>query len=194
MDPEQAKILADKASETIRGVKNFNKVHVANADMNYLQIGMSATDLKVIESGVLTDRQLCNAYSCPSVLFNDPSNSTYNNYITALKTLYTDAVLPVCNKLLADNNKDWLGQWSLKDNKRYSWQLDTSGIEALQSDQKVEAEKDKSVMEGVNIIMAMPITDEGKQSLLIDTYGYSEDAAKVIAKTVIPKTNTGGND
>lgn len=185
LTPEQAKILADKASEKIRGTRNFNKVHVSNSDMNYLQIGMSATDLKVIESGVLTDRQLCNAYSCPSVLFNDPANSTYNNYITALKTLYTDAVLPVCNKVLADNNKDWLSQWSAKDKKRYSWQLDTSGIEALQSDQKEEAEKDKSIMEGVSIIMAMPISDEGKQSLLIDTYGYSEERAKVIATTNI---------
>ena len=149
--------------------------------MGYTQIGMSSTDLKIIESGVLTDRQLCNAYSCPSVLFNDPSNSTYNNYTTALKTLYTDAVIPVCNKILADNNKDWLSQWSLRDNKKYSWQLDTSSVEALQADQKIEAEKDKIRMDGVNVILNMPISAEAKANLLQSEYGYNvEDATALI--------------
>lgn len=181
MTPEAAKTLSAKANENIRGVKNFNKVHVSNTDMGYTQIGMSATDLKIIESGVLTDRQLCNAYSCPSVLFNDPSNSTYNNYTTALKTLYTDAVIPVCNKILADNNKDWLSQWSLRDNKKYSWQLDTSSVEALQADQKIEAEKDKIRMDGVNVILNMPISAEAKANLLQSEYGYNvEDATALI--------------
>jgi len=185
MDGPEAKILADKANENIRGLKNFNKIHVVGTEMSYLQMGMSATDLKVIESGVLTDRQLCNAFSCPSVLFNDPANSSYNNYSTALKSLYTDAVIPVNNKILASANDGWLKGWSERDNKRYSWQMDTSGIEALQADQKEEADKDKSAMEGVSIIMLMPISDEGKKELLMTTYGYSEEKATIISRTNI---------
>ena len=180
MKQEEAKLLSDKANEKLRGIKNFNKIHVTNTEMSYQQIGMSATDLKVIESGVLTDRQLCNAYSVSSRLFNDPANSTFNNVTSAEKSMYTNAIIPVLNKILQDNNFSWLGQWSLRDGKRYAQILDTSGIEALQSDQKVEAEKDKIRMDGVNVILTMTISNEAKAGLLQSEYGYSEDDANAI--------------
>jgi len=143
-------------------------------------MGMNAADLKLIESGVLTDRQLCNAFSTPSVLFNDPANSTYNNYTTALKSFYTDAVLPVSNKVLSDLNETLLKQYSERDNAEYSWQLDTSGVEALQADQKEEAEKDKIQTETLNTLMATPITDEAKQLILVTRHGYTEDEARTV--------------
>lgn len=184
LKPEEAQALSDRANEKIQGVKNFNKIHISNTDMDYLQIGMSATDLKVIESGVLTDRQLCNAYGVSSRLFNDPANSTFNNVKEAEKALYTNAVIPDLNKILADVNNKWLKQWSLRDNKRYKWMLDTSGVEALQSDQKTEAEKDKIRMDGVNVVLNMSITSEAKAGLLQTEYGYSEDEANnIVAPT-----------
>ncbi len=193
MDEKEARLLSDKANEKLRGIKNFNKIHVTNTEMDYVQIGMSATDLKVIESGVLTDRQLCNAYSVSSRLFNDPANSTFNNVREATKSLYTEATIPVLNKLLEDINFGWLGMWSLRDNKRYKIQLDTSGIEVLQDDQKIEAEKDKIRMEGVNVILTMTISSEAKSGLLQSEYGYSEeDANKIVAPfgTVNPTLET----
>lgn len=179
----EAKILSDRANEKIRGIKNFAKVHVSNTEMDYLQIGMNANDLKVIESGVLTDRQLCNAYGVSSRLFNDPANSTFNNMKEANKSLYTEATIPACNKLLEDINFGWLGQWSLRDGKRYKWVLDTSSIEALQADQAEEATKDKTVLEGINIVVNMPISDEGKKELLVNTYGLSEEMASTVVNT-----------
>jgi HK97 family phage portal protein len=184
MKEEEAKLLSDKANEKLRGLKNFNKIHVTNTEMSYEQIGMSATDLKVIESGVLTDRQLCNAYSVSSRLFNDPANSTFNNVKEATKSLYTEATIPTLNKILEDLNFSWLGMWSLRDNKRYSVSLDISGIEALQDDQKVEAEKDKIRMEGVNVILTMTISSEAKAGLLQSEYGYSEEEAQNIVAPV----------
>ena len=183
LDHDEAKIMKRAVNEKISGIKNFNSIHATSASVNYLNMGMNATDLKIIESGVLTDRQLCNAFSCPSVLFNDPANSTYNNYTTALKSLYTDAVLPVNNKILQDINNNWLAQYSLRDNKRYRIIQDTSSIEALQADQKEEAEKDKANMEGVNTILEMPTTDAAKSRLLQITYGYTEQIANEIAQT-----------
>lgn len=184
MDVKQAQILSDKANEKIRGIKNFNKVHVSNTDMGYTQIGMSATDLKIIESGVLTDRQLCNAYSVSSRLFNDPANSTFNNVTAAEKSMYTNAIIPVLNKILADVNNVWLSQWSKRDNKKYSWGLDVSSVEALQADQKTEAEKDKIRMDGVNVILNMQTTSEAKKVLLIEEYDYSEDTAQALVSPV----------
>jgi len=183
LNNEEANRIKNSVNEKIRGIENFNSIHVTGTDVNYLNMGMNATDLKIIESGVLTDRQLCNAFSVPSVLFNDPANSTYNNYTTALKSLYTDAVLPVNNKILQDINNGWLAQYSLRDNKRYRIIQDTSSIEALQADQKEEADKDKANMEGVNTVLNMPITDEAKSRLLQITYGYTEEIANEIAQT-----------
>jgi hypothetical protein len=121
------------------------------------------------------------------VLFNDPANSTYNNYTTALKSLYTDAVLPVNNKILQDINNGWLAQYSLRDNKRYRIIQDTSSIEALQADQKEEADKDKANMEGVNVILNSNTSPEGKSLLLQKNYGYDKDEADLIAQ---PNTTT----
>lgn len=189
MTPAQAEILSDKANEKIRGIENFNKVHVSNTEMSYTQIGMSATDLKIIESGVLTDRQLCNAFKVSSRLFNDPANSTFNNVTAAEKSMYTKAVIPTLNKILSDANDVWLKQWSIRDNKRYSWELDTSSIEALQADQKTEAEKDKIRMQGVNVVLNMVISSEAKANLLENEYGFSQEDAQALVAPV-GATNT----
>ena len=186
---EEALRMKNSVNKKIRGVENFNSVHVTGVDVNYLNMGMNAADLKLIESGVLTDRQLCNAFSVPSVLFNDPANSTYNNYTTALKSLYTDAVIPANNKILASINSEWLRQYSLRDGRVYKLVQDTSGVEALQADQKEEAEKDKANMEGVNTILNSNTTQEGKSLLLQKTYGFDKEEADLIAQT-----NTTGNE
>jgi len=47
---------------------------------------------------------------------------------------------------------------------------DFSEVEALQSDKKTEAEKDKIVLDGVNVIIGMPINDEAKGILMKETY------------------------
>lgn len=182
---EEANRMKASTNKKIQGIDNFNSIHVTGSDVAYLNMGMNATDLKIIESGVLTDRQLCNAYSAPSVLFNDPANSSYNNYKTATGALYTDAVIPVNDKILGDINGGWLSQYSLRDKKKYKLIQDTSGIEALQTNQKEEAEKDKSNMDGVNTILAMPTTQEAKSKLLQITYGYTEEVANLLSVTNI---------
>jgi hypothetical protein len=63
---------------------------------------------------------------------------------------------------------------------------DFDGIEALQTDKKQEAEKDKIVLDGVSVIMNMPISSEAKSLLLIDSYGFTdEDAAIIVAPNQI---------
>ncbi len=184
-DPNIAKQLKNALNGAISGIDKTGSVHITGADLEYLSMGMSAGDLKLIESGVLTDRQLCNAFSVKSNLFNDVAASTESNVKEATKSFYSDAVIPTANKILSDINNKWLKQHSLKDNKRYKLILDTSNVEALQGDQKIEADKDKITMEGVNIVLNMPISNEGKEKLLIDTYGYSEELARVISNTII---------
>ena len=190
LKPEEQDALSERVNQRIKGLKNFAGITVSQTDMSYLQIGMTADQLKVIESGVLTDRQLCNAFGVSSRLFNDPANSTFNNVQQAEKSMYTNTVIPTCNKLLDDINRFWLSQWSLRDNKNYQLVLDTSSIEVLQADQKLEAEKDKIELEGVQIIINLPISEEGKKELLKTTYGMSDE----LVDSVVDGSNTTNNE
>ena len=180
---DQAQNIADAK---LRGTSKFNKVMVSNSKMNYLQIGMSATDLKIIESGVLTDRQLCNAYSFPSVLLNDPANTSYNNQRTALESLYRLATIPVVHKILQDVNSQFIIQWSKRDKAKYELCMDTSGIEALQPDQIIEAQKDKTVSDAIIAVLIAPITQESKIQTLVYAHGIDEDKAKLIVGNALP--------
>ena len=68
-------------------------------------------------------------------------------------------------------------------NAKFKISLDTSKIESLQQDKKKEAEKDKIKMEGVNVVLNMPISQNGKKDLLVNEYGYSEILAESITTT-----------
>ncbi|MCK5224541.1 hypothetical protein KAR04_07205, partial [Candidatus Calescamantes bacterium] len=68
---------------------------------------------------------------------------------------------------------------------------DFSEIEALQADQKMEAEKDKTVLEGMQIVLSMPIDQESKIKLLQETYDISEELAQSIVITETPNENEG---
>ena len=57
---------------------------------------------------------------------------------------------------------------------------DYSQIEALQKDKKTEAEKDKIKMEGINVVLNMPISNEGKAELLRVDYEYTEEQIQMI--------------
>ncbi len=35
-------------------------------------------------------------------------------------------------------------------------------------------------MDGVNVVLNMPITPEGKQKLLMDNYGFDDESARII--------------
>jgi HK97 family phage portal protein len=180
MDPDELGTLTEKLNQDTSGVKNFNRIHATTNTLSYQQIGLNANDLKIIESGVLTDRQLCNAYGVSSRLFNDPANSTFNNVKEANKAMYQNAVLPTLNKIIEDLNRFWLAQYSMRDGVNYQLQVDTSSVEALQADQKTEAEKDKIRMEGVDKVFNMPISSQAKTKLLVDEYGYTEETAALL--------------
>jgi HK97 family phage portal protein len=186
MTPEERLLAQSIADSKLSGLSKFNKVMVSNSKMNYLQIGMSATDLKIIESGVLTDRQLANAYGFPSVLLNDPANTSYNNQQTAYKALYTRATIPVVNKVLDDLNNVWLKQWSKRDKVVYELELDTTNIEALQGDLIVDAQKDKVVSDAIVAVLSAPISQESKIQTLIYTHQIDPDVAKLIVGNPIP--------
>lgn len=144
-------------------------------------MAMSATDLAIIEQNILPLRALCNVLGYDSSLFNDPANKTYNNRLEAEKSMYTNVIMPLADKFDAQDTR-FIALNHYPDGSRRI-RHDFSEVEALQKDKKTEAEKDKIVMEGVNIVLNMPISDEAKQSILISEYDFNEDMAALMITT-----------
>jgi HK97 family phage portal protein len=192
LSPDQAKEVKRQTNNMISGVDKVNSVQVTSASLKYLPMGMSAADLKLIESGVLTDRQLCNIWNVDSKLFNDPSSSTFNNLQTATKGMYNNAILPSLAKIVDDYNHTIVKGINQAENTDYEVRIDIKSIEALQSDQKAEADKDKVVLDGYNVVVNMPISDEGKVKILVDTYGISEELATTIVVPEVDETAIAG--
>jgi HK97 family phage portal protein len=84
--------------DNISGADKFNKVHVSTTDLDYISLGMSPTDLKLLEGIVADIRIISNIYHLPSILVGDSENSTYNNYATAVEVGYEDVYLPLDRK------------------------------------------------------------------------------------------------
>jgi len=171
----------DKALKTkIGGGENYGSIKVTSGDFDFIKFAMSPSDLKILESGIVKLRDLCSIYGVKSRMFNDPQGASFNNAKQDTKDFYVNGVMPPLNNDLDHFNKFYVGGWNDRDNANYKVSADVSSIEALQEDKKLEAEKDKIVMDGVNIILNMPIGPEGKQRLLIDNYGFDEETAIII--------------
>ena len=89
--------------------------------------------------------------------------------------MYTNAIIPIAEKIAAKHTnfiaKNHFPDGSVRMRK------DFSKIPALQNDLKDEATKDKLVMDGVAVVLNMPITSEAKNTLLVTEYGFSQDIA-----------------
>jgi phage portal protein BeeE len=180
MGETEAKEVKKSLNGIISGIDKINSVAITSATLKYHAMGMSTSDLKLIESVVLTDRQLCNAYNVDSVLFNDQESSTRDNKNIAEKGLYLNAILPRLNKIVDRFNQDISKGINREENTNYEVRVDIRDIEALQKDQKVEAEKNRINALGIKDVLASSTDVKGKVEILMTIYRYDEDRAKLI--------------
>mgnify|MGYP003633468745 CR=1 FL=1 len=103
---EHASALRDKYKSMYSGVNNAGEIMVTNHDFKWLEMGLPAADLALIEQYNLSIKDLASVYKTPSILLNDTQASTFNNYREAKKYLYLQAVFP---KLIAI--RDELNRW-----------------------------------------------------------------------------------
>lgn len=137
---------ADKNSLEI-GMKNMlggahraNGVHVTPSPVQVNQLNASSTDMQMIDSQVQLLRDLCNLLFVPSVLFNDPTNSTYDNYNTAVKTFYTDVVIPHTQTFVDGFYRKYVKPFEV-DGKKYAFKIVKHDIDALKPTEKEKSEK-----------------------------------------------------
>ena len=106
LTPTQAQQLQDAFRRNFSGSENANRVMITGKRFSWVNFGLSSADLQLIESHKATQSDLCNLYGIPVVLLNNLAHSTYDNYRTARKVLFTNAVIPELNKI-----KDELNRW-----------------------------------------------------------------------------------
>tara|TARA_R110002020_G_C16321697_1_gene774872 strand:- start:17062 stop:18321 length:1260 start_codon:yes stop_codon:yes gene_type:complete len=177
LDSDEAKEIQNAIDKKIAGANKFGKIITTNASVEYIQMGMSPTDLQLIESGVVKLRQLCNLYGVDSSLFNDPANKTYNNRKEATKSLYTEAVIPSLQKIVWGLNEFVVPAYNKKYNTEFKIAIDKSHIPHLYEDTKLKAEADYKVAEGYVKILESQMTQDQKIKSLMMSYHITEDEA-----------------
>lgn len=138
MSPEEADKVQSAWNRDTAGTGNFGKIKVTNKDLNYIQMAMTPSDLQLVESGVVNLRAICNVFGLDSSLFNDPANKTYNNANEAQKALYTNAIIPLSDKI-AEHLTRFIAANHFPD-KKVRIRQDFSQIPILQENLKEKAD------------------------------------------------------
>jgi HK97 family phage portal protein len=176
----------------IGGSSKANGVITTGAQVKYQAIGMSPSDLKMIESGDIKLRSLCRLYGLDSKLFGDSKASTYNNVTEVNKQLYTDAVIPENERLISDYMRFIVPAFN-NGRQEYVIKQDITGIEPLQADQKQEAEKNKIIADTITGILSSPISDESKYATLLNVSGLNEEEVEQLLPQVEETAGTGAD-
>jgi HK97 family phage portal protein len=76
LTPENSKELEKLYKSRYGGGAKFGSPMFTNASLEFIKMGMSSEDLKLMDQGIISLRAICNPYNVSSVLFNDPAAST----------------------------------------------------------------------------------------------------------------------
>ena len=126
----QARQLKEKFKKQYQGSNNAGDVIITPKKLSWVNFGLNAADLSLIEQYNTTIKDLCNIYNVPAVLLNNVESATYNNIKEARKMLYTNAVIPELYKIRDELNR-WLAP---KFGDKLFIDFDTSVIPELQEE------------------------------------------------------------
>ena len=164
LNETQARQLKDKFRQQYQGSNNAGDVIITPKKLSWVNFGLNASDLSLIEQYNASIKDLCNVFSVPVVLLNNTESSTYNNVVEAKKSLYQNAVIPELNKI-----KDELNRWLVPAyGEKLYIDFDYTNISELQE------EMDKVVDQ---MSKAWWITPNEKRQAM--TYGVDSDNEKM---------------
>ena len=103
----QARQLKDRFKKQYQGSKNAGDVVITPKKLSWINFGLSASDLNLIEQYNATIKDLCNIYSVPVQLLNNTDHQSYNNQKEAKKSLYVNSIIPQLIKIREELNR-WL--------------------------------------------------------------------------------------
>lgn len=144
------------------GADKFNKVEVVEQAVDFTQLGMNATDMKVIEMQLPHVRSVCRALNLPSQMFGDYQSNTYSNYKEANKAFQTNAVIPNVEHFINQFEKDLFNQINAVTGQNYWLHIAKDEIEALA---RTKADVLKDLPNNISAMLLSDITPEQKTAL-----------------------------
>jgi len=99
--------LKDKFRSTYQGSQNAGDLIITPKKLSWVNFGLNASDLSLIEQYNASIKDLCNVYNVPVQLLNNTDSTTYNNMKEAKKALYQNAVIPELIRIREELNR-WL--------------------------------------------------------------------------------------
>ena len=126
----QAQQLKDKFRKNFQGADNAGDVIITPKKLSWVNFGLNASDVSLIQQYNASIKDLCNIYAVPVQLLNNTESSTYNNMKEAKKALYQNCVIPELNKI-----RDELNRWLVpKFGEKLFIDFDYSAIPELQEE------------------------------------------------------------
>ena len=162
MTPQERDKQQNALNGQIGGAENFNGINISTANLKYVQLGMSPTDLRLLEGIVSSLRILCSIYGMPSVLFNDNERSTFNNFEQAVKIAHNDVYIPLANKLDRELSRFLNKQLGTKE----FITVDLTSIEVIKASTNEVAQALNSMSERLSVIAIQSMTDDEVRDLL----------------------------
>lgn len=134
-DDERARILAQLEQRYTGGV-NGGRTMLLEGGLEWVEMGLSPSDLQVIETMHAAARNISLALGVPPQMIGIPGDSTYSNFQEARISFYEETVLPLLHLITQEHN-DWLGRSfdgqqltpdleqvpALVDKKRQLWEM-----------------------------------------------------------------------
>ena len=160
----QAQQLKDKFRKQFQGSDNAGDVIITPKKLSWVNFGLNAADVSLIEQYNASIKDLCNIYNVPVQLLNNTESASYNNMKEAKKALYQNCVIPELLKI-----KDELNRWlAPKFGDKLCIEFDFSVVPELQE------ETDKVVDQ---LSKAWWITPNEKRAAM--NYGKDEDTTEL---------------
>lgn len=177
MSPKERKELQSSFDEEMGGADKYNKVKISSSKLNYIQTGMSPSDLKLLEGIISSLRILCSIYGMPSVLFNDNEKSTFNNFEQAVKVAHNDVYIPLANKV--DRELSRFINRKIGTNEFIS--VDLTSIEVIKGSTNEVAQALNSMNERLSVIAIQSMTDDEIRDII--GLGVLPNGAQTIAQS-----------
>lgn len=108
LSDEQFARLKGEMESQYQGAKNAGRPLLLEGGLDWKQMGLSPTDMGIIETKYSSARDICLAFGVPPMLIGIPGDNTYANYAEARLAFWEDTVLPLVARLLTDL-AHWIG-------------------------------------------------------------------------------------
>jgi HK97 family phage portal protein len=104
LNDDQFARLKAQMEDQYQGAKNGGRPLLLEGGLDWRQMGLSPSDMGIIETKYSAARDVCLALGVPPQLLGIPGDNTYSNYAEARLAFWEDTVIPLLDLIAADWN------------------------------------------------------------------------------------------